>query len=87
MRRDVIKEIRMNTDISIPRMETISKAAKLTGLAEHHVRQLVLSGKIVACNIGKKYLVNVDKLIEYLNTATIQPDKKPQSAGITPINL
>lgn len=74
-------------NINIPDMRTIPQAAKLTGLAEHHVRQLVLTGKIVACNIGKKYLVNVDKLVEYLNTATIQPTDEQVTAGIKPIRL
>jgi len=76
----------MNINVSVPRMETISNTAKLTGLAEHHVRQLVLTGKIVAVKAGKKYLININKLIEYLNTATIQPEEQP-SAGINPIRL
>jgi excisionase family DNA binding protein len=77
----------MIESVNIPDMRTIPQTAKLTGLAEHHVRQLVLTGKIVAVKAGKKYLININKLIEYLNTATIQPEKQPQSAGITPIKL
>lgn len=54
----------------IPHMETIKAAAKLLGLPEHFVRQKVISGEIVAVKAGSKYLVNVDKFIEYLNTTT-----------------
>ena len=53
--------------IKIPRMETIKATAKLTGLPEHFIRQKVISGEIVSVKAGCKYLVNVDKLIEYLN--------------------
>lgn len=55
-------------DLKIPRMETIQNTAKLTGLSESFIRRKVQNGEIVAVNIGVKYLVNVDKLIEYLNT-------------------
>jgi len=77
----------MIESVNIPDMRTIPQTAKLTGLAEHHVRQLVLTGKIVAVKAGKKYLININKLIEYLNTATIQQEEQPQSAGIKPIRL
>lgn len=53
----------------IPRMLTIKEAAKETGLAEYHVRQLCINGEIVAVRTGRKYLVNLDRFIEYLNTA------------------
>ena len=60
----------------VPRMRTIREAARATGLAEHHVRQLVLSGEIVAVKAGKKYLVNLDRFIEYLNTAHATKDEQ-----------
>ncbi|MCH5348672.1 MAG: hypothetical protein J1E40_05065 [Oscillospiraceae bacterium] len=56
---------------SIPRMETIKNTAKLFGLPEHLVRQKVLSGEVVAISAGRRYLVNVDKFAEYLNSNTI----------------
>lgn len=73
---------------AIPHMETIKNTAKLFGLAEHFVRQLVLSGEIVAVKAGCKYLVNVDKLAEYLNTSrvTAQTGAEEEAvSGITPI--
>ena len=51
-----------------PQMETINETAKLLGLAKNHIRQLVLQNKIKFVKAGKKYLINVDKLVEYLNT-------------------
>lgn len=73
---------------TIPHMETIKTTAKLFGLAEHFVRQLVVNGEIVAVKAGCKYLVNVDKFIEYLNTSKVtgQTETEKEAAhGITPI--
>jgi len=50
-----------------PKMATVNEAAQITGLAKHHVRQLALQGKIRHIRAGKKILINVEKLIEYLN--------------------
>lgn len=52
----------------VPRMLTIKETAKETGLAEYFIRQLCISGEIVTVKAGSKYLVNLDRLIEYLNT-------------------
>lgn len=54
-----------------PRMASIKDAAKLTGLAEYHVRQLCINGKISAVQTGRKWLVNVDRLIDYLNAPPV----------------
>jgi len=50
-----------------PTMLTIKETAQRLGLAKHYVRQLCLQGKIIYCKAGNKYLINIDKLIEYLN--------------------
>jgi excisionase family DNA binding protein len=50
-----------------PRMATINETARITGLAKHFLRQLALQDKIKHLRAGKKILINVDKLIEYLN--------------------
>ena len=74
---------------NIPHMETIKTTAKMFGLAEHFVRRLVLKGEIVAVKAGCKYLVNVDKLAEYLNTNTLGAEQEtPEEVhGIKPIPL
>lgn len=57
--------VHMNT--VMPRMRTIKQTAKETGLAYNYIRNLCLQNKIVYVRAGNKYLVNVDKLIEFLN--------------------
>lgn len=68
---------------TVPRMETIKKTAEIFGLPVHFVRQKVLSGEIVAVRAGKRFLVNLDRFAEYLNSSTIT--QKPDLAS--PIRL
>lgn len=74
---------------TVPRMETIKNTAKLFGLPEYLVRQKVLSGEVVAISSGRRYLVNVDRFAEYLNTnklpAPDEQDKPAEQTGIRPI--
>ena len=56
-------------EFKIPTMLTIKETAEVTKMAEHHVRQLAISGKIVCVKTGKKYLINLEKFIDYLNTS------------------
>ena len=56
----------MNTNI--PRMLTIKATAQETGLAYNYIRNLCLQNKIVYVKAGNKYLINIDKLIDYLNS-------------------
>lgn len=71
---------------TVPRMETIKKTAEIFGLPVHFVRQKVLSGEIVAVRAGKRFLVNLDRFAEYLNSSTItQKPTKPDLAS--PIRL
>lgn len=74
---------------TVPRMETIKNTAKLFGLPEHLVRQKVLSGEVVAISAGRRYLVNVDKFADYLNSnklsAPNERDKPAEQSGIRPI--
>ena len=69
-------------------MEGIRKTAELFGLPVHFVRTKVASGEVVAVRAGRRFLVNVDKFAEYLNTSTVQPDSgtEPHSAArVSPI--
>ncbi|WP_037322930.1 helix-turn-helix domain-containing protein [Ruminococcus sp. NK3A76] len=52
---------------AIPRMRTIRQTASMLDLPEHYVRSLVRENEIVFVKAGNKVLINVDKLIEYLN--------------------
>lgn len=53
--------------MQIPTMVTIRKAAELTGLSYNYLRQLCLSNKIIHVRAGSKYLINLEKLVDYLN--------------------
>jgi len=60
-------------------MMTIKEAAEKTGLAAHFIRQLVLQNKIVYVSAGRKYLLNYEKLLDYLNTGEQCPQGVPQN--------
>jgi len=65
-------------NLKIPTMLTIKETAQETGMAEHFIRSLVLKNEIVHVKAGKKYLINLEKLIDYLNTAnTNKKDWRP----------
>ena len=57
----------MTENNKIPRMMTIKETAQLFNLPEYFVRRKALDGEIVTIRAGRKILVNVDKLAEYLN--------------------
>lgn len=52
----------------LPRMRTIPKAAEEVGVAVFLVRKLVKEEKIIFVKSGCKSYVNLDSLINYLNT-------------------
>lgn len=54
--------------MSIPTMYTINAAKQATGLSYDYIRKLCLSDKIVYVRAGNKYLVNMEKLIDFLNS-------------------
>lgn len=56
-------------NFKIPTMRTIKETALIIGLAETYIRGLVINNKIVHVKSGKKYLINLEKFVEYLNTS------------------
>lgn len=52
----------------LPRMRTIKAAAQELTIPEYALRRWVKAGAVPAVHAGRKALVNLDKLIEYLNT-------------------
>ena len=63
-----------NNQPQIPRMRTVHEAAvelkKLdanTAVTEYHIRRLVLDGVLPRLKAGKKYLINLDSLLEYFD--------------------
>ena len=75
----------MQNEFKPPRMESIKTTAELFNLPVHFIRQKVSSGEIVAVRAGRRFLVNVDKLAEYLNSSKVVPEKQEEAAGIIPI--
>ena len=63
-----------NNQNRIPRMRTVHEAAQElkqldanTAVTEYHIRRLVLDGVLPRIKAGKKYLINLDSLLEYLS--------------------
>ena len=64
------------------------RTAEIFGLPVHFIRCKVASGEVVAVRAGRKFLVNVDRFAEYLNTSTVQPESGADldsPARVTPI--
>ena len=61
----------MSMPLNAPRMRTINQVSELTGLSYTFIRKLCLNNKVVYIKTGKKYLVNLDKFYEYLNTGEL----------------
>lgn len=61
-----------NNQITAPKMRTIRQAARELSLPEYALRRLVKQQKIVYVSTGKKVLINLDKLVEYLNEGEVR---------------
>ncbi|WP_407383157.1 hypothetical protein [Ruminococcus sp.] len=64
-------------DARVPRMRTVNEAAQElkaldahTAIAAYHIRRLCLDGVIPTVKAGKKILLNLDTLIEYMDNPT-----------------
>lgn len=66
----------MQNTIVIPEMKTISEISEIVGLAKYHIRQIVLQGKVKYVKAGKKYLINLGSLVEYLNNGEKEVETK-----------
>ena len=52
--------------MNLPRVRTLREAAAESGLTYHRLRLMCLQNKIVYVHAGRKFLVNMDSLAEYL---------------------
>lgn len=52
---------------NLPKMRTIRETAQLGILSEYALRLLEKQGRLPCVHVGKKCLVNVDRLIDFLN--------------------
>ena len=62
-----ITDFRSVPDLIVPTMLPIKEVSSRTGLRYEFLRQLCLNSEIVHVRTGKKYLINYEKLLEYLN--------------------
>lgn len=60
--------------MTIPTMVGIREAADQTGLSYDFVRKLCLQKKIVYIRVGCKFLINLEKLVEFLNAGEAVQD-------------
>lgn len=68
--------------IEFPKMATVQEAAKLSHLPVYRIRCLYKEGKIryVAC--GKRILINLSSLAEYLNSGDWPGEEPPPAPAI-----
>ncbi len=57
--------------MTIPTMITLREAAEKTGLSYDCLRKWCLENKIVYIMAGRKFLVNQEKLVEFLNGESV----------------
>lgn len=57
--------------VNIPIMVGVKQTAKNFGIAEHHARQLALTGKVKATRAGNKILINQQSVADYFNSCTL----------------
>ncbi len=78
---------------AVPRMVSLKEASALTGLSELFLRRGFRSGELVGIRCGTssggKILLNFDKLIDYLNSHTEQPEDEPEyiKGKIRPVKI
>lgn len=51
----------------MPRMITLKQASAETGIAYSRLRKMCVDGQLVHIRAGTKYLLNAEKLAEYLD--------------------
>lgn len=54
--------------VKVPTMVTVQEASERTGLTARIIREYIKEDRIVYITVGRKILVNLDKLIELLNS-------------------
>ncbi len=63
-------EKRQTTVSEIKPFQTVKEAVRTTGLSEHFIRSGIKEGTVPFVQSGKKFFVNIPKLLERLNAVT-----------------
>lgn len=76
------------SQVKIPRMRTVKEAAAEikqldahSALTEWRIRELALSGVLPRVQAGKKLLINLDTLFEYLQDPTAEKFQRAQTTA------
>lgn len=84
----------INLSRRVPNMVSLKQAAEITGLSERYLRNAYINGHLVGIRCGGnskngKILLNMDKLIDYLNEHTEQVDTEQEhyNGVIRPVRL
>ena len=65
----------------------IKKIDENTAISKYYIRQLAISGKIPVVMCGRKRLINLDGLIEYLlSSGTAENNSAAENNRIRPMN-
>lgn len=74
---DLIHQLQTDKDVRVPRMRTVNEAAQElkaldphTAMTPYHIRRLCLDGVLPTVKAGKKILLNLDTLLEYMQDPT-----------------
>lgn len=76
----------MKNTLKIPTMRTVRETAELTKVPEGRIREYAKKNLIVYINCGNRILINLEKFIEFLNTAKGNLAINSNKFGIEPIN-
>ncbi len=60
----------------IPEMLTLEQTSKRSGLSYDALRKMCLNNKIVYIRVGKKFLINWNRFVDYLNGELADDNKK-----------
>ncbi len=66
----------MYEKLATPVMLSIKETAQHTGLSAYFIRNLVKVDKVKYVMAGKKTLINLESVIDYLNTGDTQTNKQ-----------
>ena len=67
MIKETIENENRKEGMVIPTMLTINEVSDRTGISRDAIRKMVLSGELAHIKVGKKYLVNFNRFVEFLN--------------------
>lgn len=88
-RNFTMKDYNSVAPLKVPKMRTIKECINEikvldphTAVTEYHIRQLTITGVIPRVKAGKKYLINLDTVLEYLQNPTAEKFKQNNNTAV-----